>query len=100
MSAIIKDIEFPSGIVCSYWVISNFSINLEARNIEVICKAYKDKQAFLEGKDQVEIKTIMVDTGYYDLAIQDMAASNFNPEVMYYSILNSIDMFRGTIEIV
>ena len=26
-------------------------INEDARNIEVICKAYKDKQAFLEGKD-------------------------------------------------
>lgn len=100
MSAIIKDVEFPSGIVCSYWVISKFSINLEARNIEVVCKAYKNKQAFLDSRDQVETRTILVDTGYYDLAIQDMAASNFNPEVMYYNILNSIDMFRGTVEIV
>ena len=41
----------------------------------------------------------MVDTGYYDLAIQNMAASNFNPEVMYYNILNSIDMFGGLVEI-
>lgn len=99
MSAIIKDVEFPSGVVCSYWVISKFSINLDVRNIEVICNAYKDKQAFLDRRDPVETRNITVDTGYYDLAIQDMAAANFNPEVMYYNILNSIDMFRGQIEI-
>lgn len=99
MSAIIKDVEFPSGIVCSYWTISKFSINLDNRNIEVVCKAYKNKQAFQDGREPVEIRTIQVDTGYYDLAIESMASNGFNPEEMYYSILNSIDMFRGTIEI-
>lgn len=99
MSAIIKDVEFPSGIICSYWAISKFSINLDARNIEVVCKAYKDKQAFLEKREPVEVKNITVDTGYYDLAIQSMSSNGFNPEEMYYSILNSLEMFQGTVEI-
>lgn len=99
MSGIVKDVEFPSGVVCSYWVIAKFSINLEARNIEVVCKAYKDKQAFLDSREPVEIRNILVDTGYYDMAIQDMANNSFNPEVMYYNILNSLEMFQGVVEI-
>lgn len=99
MSAIIKDVEFSSGVVCSYWVIAKFSINLEDRNIEVVCKAYKNKQTFLDGREPVETRNILVDTGYYDLAIQDMASNFFNPEVMYYGILNSLEMFRGEVEI-
>lgn len=96
MSALIKDIQFDSGIVCSYWVISKFTINLDIRNIEVVCKVYKDKQSFLDLRLPVETKVINVDTGYYDLATQNMKAGGFNPELMYYSILNSIELFGGT----
>lgn len=99
MSGIIKEVEFPSGISCSYWVISQFNINLEARNIETKCKAYKDKQAFLDNRPPVDTVSITIDTGFYDQAITDLAANNFNPEVMYYNILNSIDMFKGNVEI-
>lgn len=65
---LIKDIESRSGIIISYWKITDWKINLNAKSVDIILTPYISNEKRKEGYDPVrdEIRKVRVSDYYIE----------------------------------